>query len=1072
MPAADDAIVESVREADRARRNLAGLQAHLGADFDRLVPALARQLPRTADPDMALNNLERLFAQPAARPHVKELLAARGRGLEAALHLLAASQFFADTLAAYPELLEAIRSPQRRSPTVVELAAELRSAMDAAADDAGVLRAIRRFRARHQLRIGVSDILRDRPLEEVAKELSRLADAAVEAALAFALRAAIQRSGKPMTAEGKPASLTAFAFGKLGGDELNYSSDIDLLFVYDHDGETAGKRTGLSNAEFFAEVIRTVVRLLSQDTDRGIAYRVDLRLRPEGQRGPLVRSLAGTLSYYDTRGRTWERQALIKLRPVAGDPGLGREFLAAIEPFIYRKYFSFAEINEVKALKRQMEARAGRPREGGDGSTPWNVPGDVKTGRGGIRDIEYTVQFLQLLNGGDLQAVRQRNTLLALEALEISGCLTPQETYTLADAYRFLRKTEHRLQLLFDLQTHKLPASSDEMRKLALRMGYREETRIADRGTPDPEEIPSSEFRVPSSELFPQRRSPLDESPPPILDTRDLLVDPLDRFLSDLHDKTAINRAVLNHLLHQTFPDADAAAEPETDLILDPDPEDATVQAVLGRYGFRDAGKAYQNLTQLARESVPFLSDRRCRHFLASIAPPLLRAVAETPNPDDALTNLERVSASLGAKAVLWELLSVNPASLKLYVELCSGSPFLSGILTNNPGMADELLDSLVLNRPRSREELQAELAELCRGASDLDPILHSFQDKELVRIGVADLLGLADIRQTTLGLSDVADALLNQVVELVEPKIREKWGVPTASGEPCRYAILGFGKLGGREISYHSDLDLLLVYEADGETSTSATTNAYYFTELAQRVIRMLSAIGPMGRLYSVDMRLRPTGKSGTLVLPLSEFDRYFATGTAQLWERQALGRARVIRGDAAFGEAVMERVHAALLGESASPRLANEVRRMREKLEASASPRSLKRGRGGLTDVEFLVQLLQIECGREHPDILRANVWEALDAIAAAGLLPLEDVAALRNGYSFLRLVEARLRIVTDRPLTEVPDNPADLAKLARRLGFDSPERFLAELRDVRAAIRAIYDRHTGERSAPPRG
>src|SRR6185437_8021159 len=249
--------------------------------------------------------------------------------------------------------------------------------------------------------------------------------------------------------------------------------------------------------------------------------------------------------------------------------------------------------------------------------------------------------------------------------------------------------------------------------------------------------------------------------------------------LNDLHDKTAINRAVLNHLLHQTFPDADAAAEPEADLILDPEPEDATVQALLGRYRFRDAGKAYQNLTQLARESVPFLSDRRCRHFLASIAPPLLRAVAETPDPDDALTNLERVSASLGAKAVLSELLSVNPASLKLYVELCSGSPFLSGILTNNPGMADELLDSLVLNRPRSRDELQAELAELCRGASDLDPILHSFQDKELVRIGVADLLGMADIRQTTLGLSDVADTVLNQVVELVEPKIRDKWGTP-----------------------------------------------------------------------------------------------------------------------------------------------------------------------------------------------------------------------------------------------------------------------------------------------------
>src|SRR5947209_14045058 len=225
------------------------------------------------------------------------------------------------------------------------------------------------------------------------------------------------------------------------------------MFIYDEDGATRGQRTGsIDNADFYARVVSEVVRLLSAHTDRGQAYRVDLRLRPEGQRGPLARSLANTLSYYDTRGRTWERQALIKLRPVAGDLDLGREFLAAIEPFVYRKYFSFAEINEVKALKRQMEARAGQ-------ESASEVPSDVKTGRGGIRDIEYAVQFLQLLNGGDLPAVRQRNTLLALEALEIAGCLTPQETFILSDAYRFLRKTEHRLQLLFDLHTHKLPTS-------------------------------------------------------------------------------------------------------------------------------------------------------------------------------------------------------------------------------------------------------------------------------------------------------------------------------------------------------------------------------------------------------------------------------------------------------------------------------------------------------------------------------------------------------------------------------------------------------------------------------------
>lgn len=1060
MASPDEPVLKCLREPDRGRRNLAALAAHLGPDAHAdLLPALGRLLPRAADPDMALNNLERLLAQPAARVHLPGLLETRARGLDAALTLLAASQFFADTLVLYPDFLESVRTPPRRNPTTGELTAQLRAEVDAATDDPGVLRALRRFRARHALRIGVNDILRDRPLEEVTRELARLADASVEVAFAHAVRVVSQRFGAPVGPGGTPARAAVLGFGKLGGDELNYSSDVDLMVVYDHDGETTGRRTTIPNAEFFARVVQEVVRLLSSVTDRGFAYRVDLRLRPEGARGPLARSLAGTLSYYDTRGRTWERQALIKLRPVAGDLDLGREFLAAVEPFVYRKYFSFAEINEVKALKRQMERQAGRPKGGSEGepsaAARWTTPADVKTGRGGIRDIEYTVQFLQLLNGGDLPAVRQRNTLLALEALEIAGCLTPHETYTLADAYRFLRKTEHRLQLLFDLQTHKLPVGEDELRTLARRMGYSEAVRRGEGGEddvpPGGSPPPSSLLPPPSPPLSPQRRSPLDEGPAP-LDTRPLLVDPLDQFLKDLHDKTEVDRAVLNHLLHQSFPDAGTGAEPESDLILDPDPDEATVRAVLGRYPFRDVPKAYQNLLGLARESVPFLSDRRCRHFLASIAPLLLRAVADTPDPDEALTRLERVSASLGAKAVLWELFSANPATLRLYVDLCAGSPFLAGILINNPGMADELLDSLVLNQPRTADDLRAELAELCRGASDPDPILHSFQDKELLRIGVADLLIMADVRQTTAALSDLADTILNQVADLVEPVVRERCPPPAA-----RYALLGLGKLGGREISYHSDLDLILVYEAGGPEEVGAA--GPYFTELAQRLIRAASTMGPMGRLYAVDMRLRPTGKSGTLVLPLCEFDRYYAGGGAQVWERQALTRARVVRGDPAFGATVMDHVRAAVTGASWSPAVADEVARMRKQLEGTATPRNLKRGPGGLTDVEFLVQLMQIKHGSAHPDVLEPNIWAALDQLGAAGLLPADEAAELRAGYSFLRLVEARLRVVTDRPLTELPEPADDLAKLARRLGFESADRFLAELRRTTAGVRRVY-------------
>lgn len=1023
----------TLRDAARGQRNLDAIARAAGdGRYAELLPHLVRLLARSADPDLALNHLERVFGTPHGAAQLPALLANSARGLDGLLQLLAVSQFFADTFVTYPEAFDLIRAAPRRNPTTDELTAELKAVVDACTDDAGTLLAFRRFRHLHMLRIGANDILRERALEEVTRELARVADSSIKIALATAMKTVGKRFGLP-TAGGVPARIAGFAFGKLGGDELNYSSDIDLMFVYDRDGETNKKSGAITNAEFYGRVVTELVRLLSSVTDRGFAYRVDLRLRPEGNAGPLARSLDSTVSYYDSRGRTWERQALIKLRPVAGDRDLRKEVMAAIEPFVYRKYFSFSEINEVKALKRKMEQHA--TRSGIDDT-------DVKTGRGGIRDVEYTVQFLQLLNGGDLPAVRQRNTLLALDALEIAGCLNPQETYLLSDAYRFLRRTEHRLQLLFDRQTHKLPAGVDDLRTLARRMGYGEPSRH------DAREAGQEKVeRVDPPALPAQRRSVIDELPDQALDTRHLLIDPLDLFLKDFHDKTATNRAILDHLLHQTFANDAGGSEPESDLILDPDADDAAVRAVLTKYPFRDVKAAHQNLNRLAQEAVPFLSHRRCRHFLASIAAPLLRAVSDTPDPDGTLNNLERVTASLGAKAVLYELFSVNPPSLKLYVDICASSPYLSGILTKNPGMIDELLDSLVLDQPRAGAEVTAELGELLRGASDIDPILHSFQDKELLRIGVQDLLGKTDIRTTTAELSDVADALLNAVFDLTEPGVRAKLGDPTGS-----YAVLGLGKLGGREISYHSDLDVVLVYTGQGNDAQ------HYYTTLAQKAINLASRPGPLGKLYEVDMRLRPTGKSGSLALSVDEFKRYFGC-TAQVWERLALTRARVVRSEGEFADQLMACVREAVVGKGESVPT-TEVATMRARLEGSVNPRSLKRGRGGLADVEFAVQLLLLRHVRSFPEVLKANVWEAIDALAAAGVLSEPHAAALREGYSFLRFVEARLRIVTDRPLTEIPEATDDLAKLARRSGFASADAFLKELAAKRAAVRAAYE------------
>ena len=577
-------MIPLLGDPDRGTRNLVVLAEFVGRGGGRMsVQTLREVLSEVADADMALNNLARLAARPEADASLRAILTDVPPRFGPLLHLLATSQFLADTLVLYPEALDIVGSVPGPSPSADELVDGLRADVKGADDDNGVLRAVRRYRNLQLLRIGVNDILWGRPLEEILRDLTRVADAAVHVALGAAYRTVQKKYGTPMGSRDMPARVVVLAFGKLGGDELNYSSDIDLMVVYDEDGYVAGPRQGrMTNAQFFARVVTELVRLLSSHTDRGFAYRVDLRLRPEGNRGPLARSRPATLSYYDVMGRTWERQALIKLRPCAGDLGLGREFVQAIEPFVYRKYFSFSEINEVKALKRQMESRTARA---GDDQL------DLKTGRGGIRDIEYTVQFLQLLNGGDLPAVRQRNTLLALEALEIAGCLTAQETYILADAYRFLRKTEHRLQLMFDWQTHKLPTQTGELAKLARRMGYAD----ADRAEAPPRTDP---IATADPTQAPQKRSPLDEAPTSDLDARMLLVESLDRFLKDVHDKTEVNRAILDHLLHMTFSAADDQSEPESDLILLPEPDPAAIAAVLGKYHFTDTERGVQEFDQ------------------------------------------------------------------------------------------------------------------------------------------------------------------------------------------------------------------------------------------------------------------------------------------------------------------------------------------------------------------------------------------------------------------------------------------------------------------------------------------
>jgi len=1004
-------------DARRAHADLLRL-ARAGVTLDLLAvicDQLAVYLPACADPDMALSNLERFVVSTRSPLATGALFQRDPDALSTLLPIFSTSQYLSELLTTDPEAFDLLRLTEGGPVSRQALAEDLIAEVEALEHDSAILGALRRFKHRETLRIAYGDIIRRQSLQTVTEQISYLADAVIDAATWAAWRKLRQDRGTPRRADGQTARFVVLGMGKLGGLELNYSSDVDLIYLHDGQGQTDGRRP-VANEEFFNRLGREIVRLLSETTGSGQAYRVDLRLRPDGARGPMVPSVQSAQDYYENRGRTWERQAYIKARPVAGDQDLGVEFLERLRPWIYRRYLNRADITGIRALKRRIERRTRRA--GADQR-------EVKTGHGGIRDVEFVIQFLQLLNGGDLPQLQTGNTMEAIVRLEEVGCLSHSERTILAENYTFLRKIEHRLQIMFDLQTHLMPHRGDELRKLALRMGYSD----------------TAEEKA------------------------------LEAFQADYQGNTMLNRRILDHLLHDAFGDEEET-EAEVDLILDPDPPDERIAAVLGKYPFANPMLAYRNLMALAEEKIRFLSTRRCRHFLASIAPTLLRAIAETPDPDSTLVNLDKVSGSLGGKGVLWELFSFNPPSLGLYVRLCAYSPHLCGILTSNPGMIDGLMDGLVLDKLPSREYLLAAAAELCRGAEDLDPILHSFKNDHELRVGVRDVLGKENILATTRTLSDVAQACLTEAAGDQYRKLIEKLGQPRIDsgprkGEPCEMVILAMGKFGGREMSHRSDLDIVFLYEAEGSTvhvsrsgRGQTTTNQHFFGELGQRIIKSMSRLSDHGRLYEIDARLRPTGRSGPLAVSLKTLARYFAEGKGQLWERQALCKARVVYGSPRATKAVGRVVSVAAFGQPWQAEHAGEIRQMRLRLEEGTADGDFKRGAGGIVDIEFLTQMLQLKHGPADPRLRKPNTAEALAALHKAGCMEAEDQQFFTEAYVFLRTLEGRSRLLGGTTRDRLPDDPIELAKLEDLVGAVSPRDLLTDYREYTQRVRQRFD------------
>ncbi len=955
-----------------------------------LCESLSDILPTLSDPDMALGNLESFLRAVRSPRSLAALFERDEQALPILLQMLSTSQHLSDLLAQEPDTYDLLRITEGTPVSREILVEELRNEIRAAPGELAVQRLLRSYKRRETARIMYGDIVRSQRVEIVTRQISYLADCLCEAAVLAARLLLREKYGQVVSDAKHPARFVVLGMGKLGGLELNYSSDIDLIYLFEGQGKTDGPKS-VSCEEYHGKLSQLVTRLLSESTDRGFCYRVDLRLRPNGEQGPITLSRQAALRYYENQGRTWERQAFVKSRPIAGDLSLGREFLDDISSWIYRRYLSRADITGIKALKRRIERSA-------DDRGERLV--NVKSGQGGIRDIEFTIQFLQLLNGAELPELRTTNTLEAISRLQQTGCLTMQESAILEENYAFLRRVEHRLQIMFDLQTHSLPERKSELRKLAIRMGFENQ------GGRDADQLFTAEHR----------------------------------------ERCNTNRKILNHLLHDAFEDG-PAVDPEADLILDPSPTTETIERVLAPYGLPDTGAAYRHLCELADEKLPFLSTRRCRHFLAAIIRRLLTEIASTPNPTAALISLGQVSDSLGGKGVLWELFSESPPALRLYVRLCAGSPYLASILISNPGMIDELLDSLLLDRLPNRQEIFTQLEDRCRNAEDIVPILHSFKNSMHLMVGVREIMGKDDVRMTTRTLSDIAEACLGVIAARESRRLRERLGHP--SGE---LVILGMGKLGGREPNYHSDLDVIFLFDRNGRTRVppdatgEATTNQHFFSTLAQRIIQAVTRLSPLGRLFEMDPRLRPTGQNGSLAISFDEFQRYFQSGQGQLWERQALCKARPVFGSDAGRQAASELVRTAVREPAWRQEYASEIVDMRRRMQATASEHNLKRGPGGNVDIEFSVQMLQLSHVGKHAEVLVPGTLAAIEVLESCGTLSRDDARFFAESYRFLRMVESRLRLMNTVARHDLPQDEESLARLAYLLdqtGGEAPLR-----------------------------
>ena len=966
----------------------------------------------TPDPADALRRLDRIAAAAADVGVQLDPILARG-GEAVLLCRLACGRapYLATLLARDPLRLARVAADPylRREKPAGVMARELQARIPTGADDRALAAALRRYRADEMVRLGARELGLGSPVE-VGAELAHLADVCLDAAIDHHTAQLCERHGRPRFVDDdgveRDCELAVIGMGKLGGEELNFASDIDVIYVYSSDNGAAG---ALSLHEFMSKLCKSVTAALSEVTEDDTVFKVDLRLRPEGSRGAIANSLLSTERYYETWGRPWERQAWLKARACAGSRALGEEMIAMLEPFVYPRHTSARVVDEVQDLNRRIKTEIVR--------TGVDSGFDVKNGEGGIREIEFFTQALQLIHAGQRPALRTRSTLGALDQLLFAGIITENERRTLARAYRFLRRIEHLLQLDTGRQTQRMPGDRAGLDLLARRLGHSGQGELVAVLGAETSEV---------ARLFATVGDDGGGAPGPVL-------------------------ALLG---------GDLAPEEE--------------RRILAELGLRDPDQALRNL-ELARRRATAPFGRTAEGAGARVAPLLLADVVSSPDPDQALGYAAELANRRGSWTSLWRMMDENPPLRRLVASLFGTSDYLSRHFIDHPELFDALL-AAGRARPRATApDLAAQaLSRMAETAAEDDEerwnALAGLKNAQVLRIGLADIAGELAPDVVCRELTTVADVCLDQAYGIVRSALEERHGVAREEGGAhASLAVLALGKLGGREIGYASDLDVVFVYSADGESDGERPLpTVTYMTRLAQRLMTGLTSRHPAGRLYEVDTRLRPSGSKGLLVSSLAAWQRYHHE-SARLWERQALTRLRPVAGDRALGERAaavatecVYGVAPGVGGREGAAEVAAEMRAMRDKIERelASGDGDLKAGRGGLIDIEFASQYLQLVLGPREPSVRTPSTLEALRQVPRVAPDLLAPCALLADAYIYLRRIEHRSRIVHDASEQRLPVEAVELDKLARRLGLHDGDALRAAFRRWTAEVRRAYD------------